>query len=709
MELGCKSQFFINEVNNIKKDNIAICEEINRKKDYSNKENLTKIEKIISRDNTDPIVVQTYLKIINKLNNASLLQNIKKYEFFLSKEWINKEFSNTYKKELSSSDLFYRLFNHITTFSTDMNPLEKLNFYRGIGNIGPDLKLKDVIKGFTDYSTNKELSIFIIVQNIKKRILNRIDEMEIKQNNNKDSISIFFDKQMLKEAEIFKKVIDFDKNLSKEEPTQEEREKYNKRRTVLSIQDIDNIDKIIERYKKTIKIKEKLETESFSKYFNNLSLFLLSVEENFNKRFNNLENLNIDDFKLFMDFCFFIEYYHFNEIVYYIDKWNDTFEQTTDYIEILLKEKSIPKFFEFKLKGNSLVLELYIIRKKEKNIYTIENIHKYSINCIISYLKNKYISTTINKKNNIDISNFKVKDFIIGEYDIEKYLKFDFANEIYLKKIWSIFENHLLKIFKSKVINAVFDQICEKIGASKKYELLNDNDLKKIFENTKIFQFRTNILGLTELIFCFDYIFYKCKIDDYTEEYSKLLNLCIYQIVQTHEILGHLNVMIQEFFAENEITSPFSEIIDNSDKPIKNQESGDYIENLLYGESINELNINTILFLLDESKYDLELNEFQNEYKKYKKTTYEISKSQTLKDFLNSLEITSDIKSSNFSTLLIKDSANKSIINNAGFKLNRKRHDHLHPPSPKERDENVEKYIEACYEKFYDQYTSNKH
>jgi len=699
MELGCKSQFFINEVNNIKKDNIAICEEINQKKDYSNKENLTKIEKIISRDNTDPIVVQTYLKIINKLNNASLLQNIKKYEFFLSKEWINKEFSNTYKKELSSSDLFYRLFDHITTFSTDMNPREKLNFYRGIGNIGPDLKLKDVIKGFTDYSTNKELSIFIIVQNIKKRILNRIDEMEIKQNNNKDSISIYYDKKLLKEAEIFKKVIDFDKNISKEEPTQEEREKYNIRKADLSIKD-------------TIKIKEKLETESFSKYFNNLSLFLLSVEENFNKRFNNLENLNIDDFKLFMDFCFFIEYYHFNEIVYYIDKWNDTFEQTTDYIEILLKKKSIPKFSEFKLKGNSLVLELYIIPKKEKNIYTIENIHKYSINCIISYLNNKYISTTINKENNIDISNFKVKDFIIREYDIEKYLKFDFANEIYLKKIWSIFENHLLKIFKSKVIKAVFNQICEKIGASKKYELLGDNDLKKIFENTKIFQFKTNILGLTELIFCFDYVYYKGKIDDYTEEYCKLLNLCIYQITQIHEILGHLNVMIQDFFAENEIKSPFVKYFDNSDnsdKPKKKQVSSDYIENLLYGESINELNINTILFLLDESKYDLELTEFQNEYRKYKKTTYEISKSQTLKDFLNSLEITSDIKSSNFSTLLIKDSANKSIINNAGFKLNRKRHDHLHPPSPKERDENVEKYIEACYEKFYDQYTSNKH
>ena len=214
-----------------------------------------------------------------------------------------------------------------------------------------------------------------------------------------------------------------------------------------------------------------------------------------------MENLNINDFKLFMDFCFFIEYYHFNEIVYYIDKWNDTFEQTTEYIESLLKKNSIQKFSEFKLKGNNLVLELYIILKKEKNIYTIENIHKYSINCIISYLKHKYICKTIDEENNIDISNFEVNNFIIKEYDIEKYLKFDFTNEIYFKKIWSIFENHLLKIFKSKVIKEVFDQICEKIGASKRYELLNDNDLKKIFENTKIFQFRTNILGLTELIF----------------------------------------------------------------------------------------------------------------------------------------------------------------------------------------------------------------
>ena len=667
MKLGYKNKFFIDIINDIKKDNIATCEMINQKEDYSNQENLTKVENIISRDNTEPIVVQTYLKIINKLNNANLLQNIKKYEFFLSKEWINKEFGNSYKKELSSSELFYRLFDHITTFSTDMSPQEKLNFYRGIGNIGPDLKLKDVIKGFTDYNRNKELSIFIIVQNIKQRILNRIDEIEVKQNNNnKDNISIYFDKQ----------------TLEKEEPT---------------------------LYKKIIKIKEKLENESFSTYFNNLSMFLLSVKKKFVKRFNNLENLNITDFKLFMDFCFFIEYYHFNEIVYYIDKWNDTFEQTTDYIESLLKMKSIPKFSEFKLKGNNLILELYIIPKKEKNIYTIENIHKYSINCIISYLTNKYIWETIDEENNIDISNFKVKNFIIREYDIEKYLKFDFENEIYLKKIWPIFENHLLKIFKSKVIKAVFDQICEKIGVIKKYELLNDKDLKKIFENTKIFQFRTNILGLSESIFCFDYVFYKGKIDDCAEEYSKLLDLCIYQIIQIHEILGHLNIMIQDFFKESEISSPFAEYTDNSDKPIKKPESVDYIDNLLYGESINELNINTILFLLDESKYNLELSEFQNKYKKYQINTYEISKSQTLKDFLDSLEITSDIKISNFSTLLIKDLAGKNIINNAEFKLNRRRHIHLHPPSPKERDEYVEKYIASCYEKLYDQYTSNKH
>jgi len=280
MKLGLEHQFFIDEINAIKKGNIDICEKINQKKDYSNQENLAIVEKIISRDNTDPIVIQTYLKILNKLNNENLLQNIIKYEFFLSKEWISKEFNNTYKKELSSSDLFYRLFDHITTFSTDMNPIEKFNFYRGIGNIGPDLNLKDVIKGFADYSTNKELSIFIIVQNIKKRILNHIDEIEIKKNNYKDNISISFDKKMLEEAEIFKKVIDFDKNLSKEKPTPEEREIFNKRKAVLSIKNIDNIDKIIERFKKTIKMKEKLETESFSTYFNNLSTFLLSVKKN---------------------------------------------------------------------------------------------------------------------------------------------------------------------------------------------------------------------------------------------------------------------------------------------------------------------------------------------------------------------------------------------------------------------------------------------
>ena len=559
-------------------------------------------------------------------------------------------------------------------------------FYKDLVSIVPDYYIND-IKGFTDYLSNKELSIFIIVLRIKKGIIKHIKEIEKYKINEKNPL-IKLEMGMLKEAEIVKKC----REGHFEECSPEEIELFKKRNNLIP----ENIDDFIKVLKDNIDTRAKIECDNFSIYFENLSYFLISVKTNFKKRFADIDHLENEEFFLFRDFCFFIEYYNFNyfNADFFIDKWNNTFFQPKEYVEKYIKENSIPGVKEYELQDNVLTIKMYYELRKQIHVMEIKNINNYCINCVINYFSDKYKKKVEKSSVQNNYNEWKIITIPISDFSIEHLLKFDSIQEIYINKMWNIFEEHLVKIFTSPLIVSVFEKINNQLGLKKYYNFLNKEDLILLFKRARIFQFKSDILGLTEPFFFIDFIYYRGMIERYFEECSKLLNLIFYQVTQQHELLGDLNIRLQNYFLKDkkEISSP--------------PESGIFVEKIIYGQPKAKLNINEILFLLDEENYKVDLDAFQKNFKECRKGTYKISKS--LEIFLNSLNITiyeDFIKLGEMS--INEDLTRKILSDNDNFTIYYQVHtEFLHPP-PKISD-SVKKFLDNMYEGYYKKNNSNK-
>lgn len=121
-----------------------------------------------------------------------------------------------------------------------------------------------------------------------------------------------------------------------------------------------------------------------------------------------------------------------------------------------------------------------ILKKKYIYIKIVENISKYSIDNIISYLSYEQKNSSKNVLNSdIKISELSISKQVINEYCLEEYLKYNSYEDIYFNKIWNIWEKHLIKIFTSKTIKSIFGKI---YNFKLCYDILKKNDLKQIFK-----------------------------------------------------------------------------------------------------------------------------------------------------------------------------------------------------------------------------------
>ena len=123
-----------------------------------------------------------------------------------------------------------------------------------------------------------------------------------------------------------------------------------------------------------------------------------------------------------------------------------------------------------------------------------------------------------------------------------------------------------------------------------------------------------------------NFIYYGGLIDTYSENISKLLNLCMNQVTQENQILGNLNIILQNYISEKEITSINLEYINNSGNKISNLNPGEYIERLLYDRSMIQPYYNEMLFISDEENYNVGFEEFKNNFMKCRNIPYKISK-----------------------------------------------------------------------------------
>ena len=661
----------MDKINEIKIQYRQTCENILKKKEKMDENDLNTIEKIILKDNTEPIFILTYLKLIKKFKKSEFLNKIMQYKWFLTKDLLEKEFPEFCNQKIPSSEILFTLFNKIMNCPILKNLKEKIKFYNELVFIEDK---SDDIKGFIDYERNKELERHILVINIKKGIIKHIEGIKNYKVNENDFF-VKMQQNIIKEAEIFKKVKEYKLNKKGEMPTDKEMKIYHlKNQTNKNY----NPDDDIKFSQKRILLISKINSEDFLNYFDNFATFLANTKNNFKHKFKDIENC---DFDLLMDFCFFLRYYNFKEVSldFYTDKWNNTFTQSKEYIE-----KTVNKYLSndynssYKLEDNSLILEIYKPWRKIIDVSVLENLDKYCIDQIASFLNNKIHPSKSDLSKKIDSSDYSIRKSIINEYSIEYLLKFNSIKDIYINKIWDIFENHLIRILTSKTIKSALKAICEKIKIIDYYDFLTEKDLKILLKRTKIFQFKTNVLGVTEPTFFINFIYYRGNIDYYTENCSKLLNFCIYQITQEHEMLGHLNVRLQYYLSkEKEISSPIIIYRDQYGNEMNCPELGDFIESFLYNRHITQLKYNEMLFLLDEENYNVEYNIFKNNFLLCNEGSYKISSS--LSKFLMSLNIAIDDNFKTYEPLEINKDLVTKMSSEDNLLFNHQRHTHLHP------------------------------
>ena len=166
------------------------------------------------------------------------------------------------------------------------------------------------------------------------------------------------------------------------------------------------------------------EGEFLNSYINNIRIFLINVNDNFEKKFKNNEFKLEDDKYIFEDYIQFLCNYKFesddsinNRIINFL---NDTFSPMEKAQKIELIEK-YNELFACKLITCKLNNDKLIRIKKDKKIDEIENVEIYAFPCLLEdlYCKQSNLDYYLNK--NLKPNFYQDNLFIMKNKNIWKY------------------------------------------------------------------------------------------------------------------------------------------------------------------------------------------------------------------------------------------------------------------------------------------------
>lgn len=622
-----------------KQNNIEIkYNEILSNGNINEEDTLKEIEQLFNKDKTNTKILIKYLNLKLKENKEEFLLLFKRYSCFLSEEVIKN--SNLIKYNINnktSMELFFSLYEFIKNCS--LYKIEnRIDFFHSI-SMNPDLN-KLSSNNYVSYE-KPELYIYVLYNQIILNIVDRIYSFKYDTDRDKSNEYITEKEEEIKKWLIFKKV---EENKSK--ANENELKIYNELLKENNNEKI-NLEEKLNDLKEGLSILYNISSEDFLKYFAYFSNFLEVIEKDFRKRFSELDkSKNKKDFELFTYFSFFISHFDFSKLNnYYINMWVHSLKTDFDIKENLeiLKNNSYNKLYEYNIIDNELILKICLIKRKIFTIYKIRNISDYIIPNIIEYLSPYYTNlkskeeSLLNYEKCLDTSKYESYETYIHEYEIENYLNINaYEKKLYINIIKSYWKPFLIKIFTSKAIKDTFRKLNYQVSKNFEfYDFLIEEELNIIFDNVKLYQFpiaEVSGLTITPIFQIFEY--YEGFSSKYGKNKSRLVSLVFNLVTNTHEIIGHINIRIQNYLSEKKLKSP---LVNNSKSlSIKKEESGDFIEELLYGRIINELTHNQMLFLLDENNYNCTCDEFK---KNFSECSENYQPSENLKEFLSLLNI----------------------------------------------------------------------
>lgn len=377
--------------------------------------------------------------------------------------------------------------------------------------------------------------------------------------------------------------------------------------------------RFLKRIKKLYnKSKEKNKPKKFIRYIDNLSSFISDIYNDFLFLFDKDEIFLSKNYKenqknkinLLSDFFSYLINYDFTsgmDLLFYSQIWNDTFKHKSfDETEISLIEK-----ISFKKQGENLKVQI------RHHNHEIKNIENY-------FIKNMLV--------NIVNTTSMLKDF-----DLDKYLRMNkYDSDLFVKSHWNDLLNYLVDIFCSKTITSLIKFLYPNDSI-----FLDKKIIVNILNNIRFFNYMTKFIAETKKRYLSIYIrsFPSKKNGD---DNRKVVYLATFLITCFHEIVGHLFIRIHNYLNKNnQINSPKPKFGSDYAKD-RGKESGEYIEELLFGNYEAKMTLFQILFILDKNNYSVDYGDFKKNFEKIKFNYTLDNISKDLNNILNLYEIEID-------------------------------------------------------------------
>ena len=585
------------------KDNVyfnSIKNEVNSKYESIIKDNKldleekkNKIVNLLKTDNTNENIVLGYLNlqknILSKPIDDSLKNILFQYECCIEEIKFNKNFQTEKVTKSAYKKRIMHLISLIKEYGEKKNLDDKIELLVNIES--------ESVKNFhntfpINYNVNLELFFYSLYEILYMQILSFYKNNHVTEDDIKDHIM---------------------------KPTIEKSK-------LLFYNDKENSEKIKALDKKLKYIPFICGT--FNNFLSNFSNFIENTNVNFCKRFGSEQLKDERELLLFTDYIFFLSYYPF--IKYdadeYIAIWNDTFLDIKIEDKIKLAKSFSVDRFTFKLDNNILTVENNL---KKPEIYSIPNIEDYSFIKLIPYL-----------------FSIEHKPDLI---ELNRFLKIDkYTEKLYIRKIWKSWEEFLIKVLTSNMIDSVFKKIFDDIKITKDdktpspHSFFNKEEIKLVINNTRYFIFNSDFYGITvgkNLLIYLNGDPYLIKGDPLQ---SKIFYLSNNVKSNLYEIVGHLNIKFQYYLSKDKrYTSPKLNKPSFQAKSRGDKEAGEFIEELIFGESNQKLTTEQMIYILDIKNYEKDYISFREGFIKCgKEKGYKIS--AEFKKFLNQLDINSD-------------------------------------------------------------------
>ena len=241
------------------------------------------------------------------------------------------------------------------------------------------------------------------------------------------------------------------------------------------------------------------------------------------------------------------------------------------------------------------------------NLVKISDYQNFTYDGILKKFKTKkkipldYIKYSKIKENNyfnpfLDFLKNLLKE-IIGSKTIKSYLEF------YLTKILLFNEEDCKKYINILYLN--FEEIWGKI---KFLPIISD-----------IFSALTDKLTLNIYMPCTPFSESNALL---REEYRKFINCAIFVIIFLHELLGHFFKIYLMFFITDNDGKKYS--FNSKDNSGNITEGGNDLEEKLFGEKINLINLEEALYILNINNYNCNYDNFRSKFQNIKKVSNEI-------------------------------------------------------------------------------------